>query len=84
MISNVVGNTVENNKYYLDSLTLRFNGVPTVKQAIYAAKAFVFGCSVKPDFDHPLFEVHMVPDNGFTKVQFYPNVRNTVGPTSLK
>ena len=84
MSSYVVGNTVENNRYHFESLTLRFNGVPTVKQAVYAAKTFVIGCSVKPDFNNPLFEVHMVPDNELTKVQFYPNVRNTIKTTNRR
>ena len=84
MNSYVVGNSVDSNKYHLESLTLKFQGAPTVKQAVHAAKMLSQGCSVKPDFDSPFFEVHMVPDGGLTKVQFYPNVRNTIRATSLK
>lgn len=80
----VVSNSVENNKYHLESLTVKFCGAPTVKQAIHAAKMLSSGCSVKPDFDNQDLEVHMVPENGLTKVQFYPNVKNTVKTTSLK
>jgi len=84
MNSYVVSNSVENNRYHLGSLTLRFHGAPTVRQAIYAAKMLSLGCGLKPDFDNPVFEVHMIPENGLTKVQFYPNVSNKIKVTSLK
>jgi hypothetical protein len=84
MNSLVVSNTVENSKYHLESMTLRFQGAPTVRQAVWAAKSLSLGCSVKPDFDNPNLEVHMTPEGGLTKVQFYPNVKNTIRTTNLR
>ena len=84
MSSRVVSNSVENNKYHIKSLTLKFLGAPTVKQAIHVAKVLSLASGFKPDFDSPLFEVHMVPEDGLTKVQFHPNVKKTIKTTSLK
>jgi len=76
----VNGITVERNKYYLDSMTLIFDGVPTSKQALIAAKKYAMGCAVKPDFNNKSLEIHLIPSGRQCKVQFYPCVKNAVGP----
>lgn len=80
----IVGVTVENNKYQMESMTLRFAGHPTVRQAVATAKQYQLGCSFKPDYDHPNFEVHMRADGENTLVQFYPNVRAGVKTTTRR
>ncbi len=74
----VVSSNVESSKYHIDSMTLRFCGVPTVKQVLIVAKKYAMSCSVKPDFNSRHFEIHMVADGLYTKVQFYPCVSNAV------
>lgn len=80
----VTGLSVENNKYHLESMTLRFAGAPTVKQAVAVAKHYSKGVSIKPDFANPNFEVHMAPDGDNVKVQFFPCVKNLVKTTNRR
>lgn len=78
MSTRIVRNSIEKNKYNVNSMTLHFFGRPTIKQVLLAAKSYALGCSVKPDFANPNLEVHFGTDGDFVRVQFSPNVSNTI------
>jgi len=80
----IVSSTIEDNKYYIQSITLRFIGAPTVKQVLATAKHYSMGGGLKPDFDNPNFEIHMTPDGEYTKVQFYPCISTNIKTTSFR
>lgn len=76
--------TVENNKYSMSSLTLRYSEPPTRNRILQDAKNLAKCAMVQPDFKNKNFEILVTTENEQTKVQFHPSVKKTIKVEHLK